>query len=212
MVRWCFSTHFGPMNRSFHVSQRKPNEPTSLAMRTSIYPLYLMDSFRNLTTPWIGVLPTRCDVNKTKLSIFLDDVVPLRWFLQPCMAGCCQTHDQTCTDQPNPSPCPYDNPKPAVFSSRTLPSVRALTSASFRGPCKNLCTSHEARHGRKSWLAGESLVPQFYDENLADRFIVQIVPLPYARESPLLPRKIISPALKLRGSSTIWTGSCGNSL
>jgi len=54
-------------------------------------------------------------------------------------------------------------------------------------------------------------VAQFYDETCWMRIIVQIGPLHLMQgKATLATSNHFFQALKLRGSSTIWTGSCGN--
>ena len=178
------------------MSSQRNNEPTSLAMRTQYYSASSLDGFISKPDDSLDWLFPLGDVNKTSYPSFLDDVGAIAmgsstygWMLQHTIK-----HG---TDQANPSAWPYEQPT-WVFSSRTLPSVEG---ADIRFVSGHVRPVHEAMkaaaHGRNLWLAGGGgLVAQFY-ENLLDEIIVQIGSVTLCKGKPLLPRQIISPALKL---------------
>lgn len=54
------------------------------------------------------------------------------------------------------------------------------------------------------WIVGGGeLVGQFYDAGLLDELIVQIAPVTLGAGTPLLPRRIMQPALRLQSVATL---------
>ena len=86
-----------------------------------------------------------------------------------------------------------------VFSRRRLPGVPGADIRFVEGDVRPV---HEemraAAAGLNVWLVGGGeLVGQFYDAGLLDEVIVQIGSVTLGRGKPLLPRRIVSPSLKL---------------
>jgi dihydrofolate reductase len=86
-----------------------------------------------------------------------------------------------------------------VFTSRSLPAVKAADIRFVRGDVRPV---HQemlaAAGGRNIWLVGGGdLVGQFHDQGLLDEVIVQIAAVTLGSGAPLLPRRIVTPPLKL---------------
>lgn len=101
-------------------------------------------------------------------------------------------------------PWPYAPPT-WVFSSRTL---RRTPGADVRFASGDVRPAHQAMvqaaAGRNVWVVGGGdLVGQFYDAGLLDELIVQIAPVTLGTGTPLLPRRITQPALRLTSVSTL---------
>lgn len=102
---------------------------------------------------------------------------------------------------------PYDAPV-WVFSSRPQPSI---DGADIRFVSGDVAVVHQqmknAASGKNIWLmGGGDLVGQFYDLGLLDEIIVQIGSVTLGTGKPLLPRRILSPRLKLRSANTMGDG------
>lgn len=98
----------------------------------------------------------------------------------------------------SPGEWPYEQPT-WVFSSRELPGVPAADVRFVRGDVRPV---HEAMRnaasGKNLWIVGGGdLVGQFYDAGLLDEIIVQVGSVTLGTGKPLLPRRIVSPALRL---------------
>ena len=86
-----------------------------------------------------------------------------------------------------------------VFSSRELPSVEGPDIRFVSG---DVVPVHEemvrAANGRNVWLVGGGdLVGQFHDRGLLDEVIISMASVFLGAGAPLLPRKIVTPPLKL---------------
>lgn len=97
-----------------------------------------------------------------------------------------------------PDKWPYSAPT-WVFSRRKLPVIQGADIRFVQG---DVAPVHEkmaeAANGRNIWLAGGGdLVGQFYDRGLLDEIILNVAPVMLRSGAPLLPRRIISPPLKL---------------
>ena len=97
-----------------------------------------------------------------------------------------------------PAEWPYEQPT-WVFSSRELPGVPGADVRFARGDVRPV---HEAMRaaadGKNLWLVGGGdLVGQFHDAGLLDEIIVQVGSVTLGSGKPLLPRRIVSPALRL---------------
>ena len=98
----------------------------------------------------------------------------------------------------HPEKWPYEIPT-WVFSSRELPTVDGANIKFANG---DVATIHpemaKAADGKNIWLiGGGDLVGQFHEKGLLDEIILSIAPVMLGSGAPLLPRKIISPPLKL---------------
>lgn len=106
-------------------------------------------------------------------------------------------------DSDSPQPWPYEQPT-WVFTSRSLPTV---AGADIRFVCGDVRPVHQqmvaAADGKNIWLVGGGeLVGQFYDQGLLDELIVQITSVTLGQGSPLLPRQIATPPLRLLSVTT----------
>ena len=92
-----------------------------------------------------------------------------------------------------------------VFTSRKLPLVEGADIRFVEGDVRPVHQEMAVFAGGKNiWLVGGGdLVGQFYDQALLDEVIVQITPVTLGGGTPLLPRKIVTPPLKLF-SSTVY--------
>jgi dihydrofolate reductase len=102
-----------------------------------------------------------------------------------------------------PSPWPYEQPV-WVFTSRSLPVVE---NADIRFVSGDVRAVHgemaRAAGGRNIWLmGGGDLVGQFHDQGLLDEIHLGMAPVMLAGGPPLLPRKIVTPPLKLLSAET----------
>ena len=96
------------------------------------------------------------------------------------------------------SPWPYAQPT-WVFTKRRL---EAFPGADIRFFSGDAATAHAemqaASQGRNIWIVGGGdLAGQFYDSGLLDEIIVQFGAVTLGKGKPLLPRRILSPALRL---------------
>ena len=102
-----------------------------------------------------------------------------------------------------PQPWPYELPV-WVFTSRSLPAVEGADIRFVRGDVRTVHQEMTAAAGDKNiWLVGGGeLVGQFHDHGLLDELIIQITPVTLGSGSPLLPRKITKPPLRLISATT----------
>lgn len=86
-----------------------------------------------------------------------------------------------------------------VFSSRSLPIVAGADIRFVQGDVRPVHQKmREAAGERNIWIVGGGdLVGQFYDRELLDEIIVQIASVTLGSGAPLLPRRIVTPPLKL---------------
>lgn len=102
-----------------------------------------------------------------------------------------------------PKPWPYAMPT-WVFTSRTLPEVPGADVRFVRGDVRPVHAAMvDAAQGRNVWLVGGGeLVGQFHDHGLLDEIWVQIAAVTLGAGAPLLPRRIVTPPLRLLSSRT----------
>ena len=98
-------------------------------------------------------------------------------------------------------PWPYTQPS-WVFTSRTLREVPGADVRFARGDVR---TAHremvDAAAGKNIWIVGGGdLVGQFYDHGLLDEITVDFASVTLGAGAPLLPRRIITPPLRLTGA------------
>jgi len=105
-----------------------------------------------------------------------------------------------------PGPWPYEQPA-WVFSSRHLPAVKGADIRFVRGDVRPVhAEMSRAAGGKNLWVVGGGeLAGKFYDHGLLDELIVQITSVTLGGGSPLLPRTIATPPLKLISASTFGT-------
>jgi dihydrofolate reductase len=98
----------------------------------------------------------------------------------------------------DPGKWPYEQPT-WVFSSRHRPR---LDGPDIRFVSGDVAPVHaemvEAAAGRNVWLVGGGdLVGQFHDAGLLDEIIVSVASVTLGAGAPLLPRRIVTPPLRL---------------
>lgn len=101
-------------------------------------------------------------------------------------------------DQAGSGTWPYDQPV-WVFSSRQLQAVQGADIRFVSGDVKPVYHQMVEAAGEKNiWVVGGGdLAGQFYDHGLLDELIIQVTPVTLGSGSPLLPRDISKPPLKL---------------
>ncbi len=99
---------------------------------------------------------------------------------------------------------PYAQPT-WVFTSRILTAVKGADIRFVAGDVLPVHRRMLAEAGGKNiWLVGGGdLVGQFHDQGLLDEVIVQIASVTLGSGAPLLPRRIVTPPLKLT-SATVY--------
>lgn len=173
-------------------------------MRTQYYTATSLDGF--IATPddsldWLFPLG---DINDTGYPAFIREVGALAmgaatyaWMLRhvvkPGEAGA--------------GPWPYLVPA-WVFSHRTLPGVAGADIRFVRGDIRPVhAAMRAAAQGKNIWLVGGGdLVGQFHDAGLLDEIIVQVGSVTLGAGKPLLPRRIVSPSLRLVEARRIGPG------
>ena len=96
---------------------------------------------------------------------------------------------------------PYDQPC-WIFSSRTLQTVPGGDIRFVRGDVKPVHEAMRAAAGGKDiWMVGGGdLAGQFHDQGLLDEIVVTLAPVTLGAGKPLLPRRIITPPMRVIGS------------
>lgn len=91
-----------------------------------------------------------------------------------------------------------------VFTSRALATIEGADIRFVKGEVRPVHQAMMAAAGSQNiWLVGGGeLVGQFYDQGLLDEIIVQITSVTLGSGAPLLPRRIITPPLKLLSATT----------
>jgi dihydrofolate reductase len=114
---------------------------------------------------------------------------------------------QVFADPARPAPWPY--PQPCwVFSSRER---RRVPGADLRFVGGDVGPVHRemvaAAGGRNVWImGGGDLAGQFHERGLLDEIIVTVAPVTLGGGAPLLPRRIVSPPLRLVSVAAIGGG------
>ncbi len=98
----------------------------------------------------------------------------------------------------HPQPWPYGHPV-WVFTSRELPGVPGADVRFVRGDVRPVHREMvKAAGGKNVWIVGGGeLVGQFHDHGLLDEIIVTFAAVTLGAGAPLLPRRIVSPPLRL---------------
>lgn len=101
---------------------------------------------------------------------------------------------------------PYTQPT-WVFTSRTLPRVEGADIRFVKGDVAPVHREMmQAAAGRNAWIVGGGdLAGQFWDQGLLDELIVTIASVTLGGGAPLLPRRIVSPPLRLVSARTYGT-------
>jgi dihydrofolate reductase len=94
---------------------------------------------------------------------------------------------------------PYQQPA-WIFTSRELPTIAGADLRFVRGDVRPVHVEMvQAAAGKNVWIVGGGeLVGQFYDADLLDELIVQIAAVTLGRGAPILPRRIVTPPLRLQ--------------
>lgn len=110
-------------------------------------------------------------------------------------------------DADPPKPWPYTIPT-WVFTTRELPVVPGADVRLVRGDVRPVHRDMvEAAKGRNVWIVGGGdLVGQFHDHGLLDEIWVQFGSVTLGAGMPLLPRRIVTPALRLLSARACGTG------
>jgi dihydrofolate reductase len=164
-------------------------------MRTQYYTASSLDGFIATEDDSLEWLFPLGDVNSTSYPRFIQDVGALamgsstyEWMLRHVVKP----------GSAAPGAWPYPQPT-WVFSSRELPPVPGADIRFASGDVRPVhARMVAAAQGRNVWLVGGGeLVGQFHDAGLLDDIIVQVGSVTLGRGKPLLPRRIVSPSLKL---------------
>lgn len=102
-------------------------------------------------------------------------------------------------DSDQAKPWPYSQPT-WIFTSRKLPLI---PGADIRFVSGDVRPVHEAMYsaadGKSIWITGGGdLAGQFHDHGLLDEIVVTIASITLGGGAPLLPRKIVTPPLRLK--------------
>lgn len=174
-------------------------------MRTQYYTACSLDGFiatEDHSLEWLFPL---VDIHRTNYPRFIEGVGALamgsstyEWMLRHVV--------KPGSDQPGA--WPYKQPT-WVFSSRQLATVPGADLRFVRGDVGPVHQRMvEAAGGRNVWIVGGGeLVGQFYDAGLLDEIIVQMGSVVLGSGRPLLPRRIVSPPLKL-----LWVQRFGDGM
>lgn len=105
------------------------------------------------------------------------------------------------------APWPYTQPA-WVFSHRDQPALPGADLRFVRGDVRPVHAQMQAAaNGRNIWLVGGGdLVGQFHDAGLLDEVFVQVGSVTLGAGRPLLPRRIVSPALELLSVRQVGSG------
>lgn len=106
------------------------------------------------------------------------------------------------------APWPYEMPV-WVFSRRSLPSVEGADVRFVGGDVRPVHAEMlAAANGRNLWIiGGGDLAGQFHDAGLLDEIIVHVGSVTLGGGRPLLPRRIVTPPLRL-----VSVRACGSGL
>ncbi len=102
---------------------------------------------------------------------------------------------------------PYSQPT-WIFTSRQLPLVEGADIRFVNGDVRPVhAEMREAAGDRNIWIVGGGdLAGQFHDAGLLDELILQVGSATLGRGKPLLPRRILSPVLRLTTVRQMGTG------
>lgn len=169
-------------------------------MKTQYYAASSLDGFIAAPGHSLDWLLQFGDVEGTSYPDFIREVGALamgsatyEWILRHQAAG----------DGAEPSPWLYEQPA-WVFTSRSLPVIAGADVRFVRGDVRPVHREMvAAAGGRNVWIAGGGeLAGQFYDHGLLDELIVQVTSVTLGGGSPLLPRAITDPPLRLLSATT----------
>ena len=102
---------------------------------------------------------------------------------------------------------PYKQPA-WIFTSRTLSAIEGADIRFVKGDVHPVYDQMKKASGDKNiWVVGGGeLAAQFYDAGLLDELIVQVGSAILGQGKPLLPRRVLSPNLKLLSVHRIGSG------
>ena len=164
-------------------------------MKTQYYTAASLDGFIATEDDSLDWLFQLGDPSETSYGAFISEVGALamgsttyEWLLRNVIKP----------GDPAGEPWPYSQPT-WIFTSRFLPQI---PGADLRFVIGDVRPVHEAMKiaagGKNLWIVGGGeLVGKFYDAGLLDELIVQIGSVTLGNGKPLLPRRIITPPLKL---------------
>jgi dihydrofolate reductase len=103
-----------------------------------------------------------------------------------------------------PEPWPYEQPA-WVFTSRNLPLISGADIRLVHGDVRPVHQEMAAAAtGKNVWIVGGGdLVGQFHDHGLLDELIVSMASVTLGGGAPLLPRRIVSPPLRLLSAQVL---------
>jgi dihydrofolate reductase len=102
---------------------------------------------------------------------------------------------------------PYSQPA-WIFSTRKLPAIEGADIRFVSGDVRRAHADMRAAAGiRNIWIVGGgNLAGQFYDCDLLDQLIIQIGSCTLGTGKPLLPRRLLSPVLRLTSVRQMGSG------
>ncbi len=105
------------------------------------------------------------------------------------------------------SPWPYTQPT-WIFTNRVLPVIQGADIRFCKGSVADVFSEMRVAAKEKNiWVVGGGdLAGQFYDAGLLDELIVQVGSAILGKGKPLLPRRILSPVLRLTSVQQMGTG------
>jgi dihydrofolate reductase len=173
-------------------------------LKTQYYTASSLDGFiatEDHSLEWLFPLG---DINDTSYPSFIAQVGALamgastyEWMLRHVVARAA-----------DPQPAwPYTQPT-WVFTHRDLPAVPGADLRFVRGDVRPVHAQMQAAaNGRNVWLVGGGdLVGQFHDAGLLDEVFVQVGSVTLGAGRPLLPRRIVSPPLRLLSVRQVGSG------
>jgi len=169
-------------------------------MKTQYYAAASLDGYIATSRNSLDWLLQFGDVEATSYPAFIREVGAIamgsttyEWILRH------QVH----ADPAAPKPWPYEQPA-WVFTTRSLPGVHGADIRFVRGDVRPVHRQMAAAAGGKNiWIVGGGeLAGRFYDHGLLDELIVQVTPVTLGSGSPLLPRVITTPPLRLKSATT----------
>jgi dihydrofolate reductase len=170
-------------------------------LKTQYYAAASLDGFIATPDHALDWLFQFGDVEDTSYPAFIREVGALamgsatyEWILR----------HQVQPDSDRPGPWPYEQPA-WVFSSRSLPPVPGADIRFVSGDVRPVHRDMVAAAGGGNvWIVGGGeLAGQFCEHGLLDELIVQVAPVTLGTGKPLLPRRIVTPPLRLM-SSTVY--------
>ena len=173
-------------------------------MKTQYYAAASLDGFIATEDDSLDWLFSLGDLNETSYPKFIADVGALAmgsstydWMVRNADTLVAQSG----------SAWPYTQPT-WVFTSRTLRAIDGATLRFVRGDVRHVHDEMRAAALDKNiWIVGGGeLAGQFYDAGLLDELIVQVGSVTLGRGKPLLPRKLLSPSLRLTSVQQMGSG------